>query len=144
MCVTKDYYEEYLKPEKGWDDIEFHEDKQSFWMKMISKNDKGELECNGRVRIQVDIYPKADAELNKVGEAREEPNVNPYLPLPVGRMSLSLNPLKMLEQLVGPGFRKKMYMFICIALCITICVMMFPMIFSDLISQGILSIFGLK
>jgi hypothetical protein len=64
---------------------------------MMSKNDKGELECNGKVRIQVDVYPIADAELNKVGEAREEPNVNPYLPLPIGRLTLSLNPLKMIE-----------------------------------------------
>ena len=27
MCVTKDYYDEYLKPEAGWPDITFHDDK---------------------------------------------------------------------------------------------------------------------
>ena len=32
---------------------------------MMSKNDKGEIECNGQVRIQVDVYPKADAEKNE-------------------------------------------------------------------------------
>ena len=143
MCVTKDYYEDYLKPEAGWPDIEFHEDKQSFWVKMLSKNEKGEIECNGQVRIQIDVYPIADAELNKVGNAREEPNVNPYLPLPVGRLTLSLNPLKMLEQMVGAGFRRKLYTYLCIALCCAICVMMFPMIFSNLVTKGILGIFGL-
>jgi hypothetical protein len=35
------------------------------------------------------------AEANKVGEARQEPNVNPFLPPPIGRLSFSLNPLKM-------------------------------------------------
>jgi len=70
--------------------------------------------------------------------------VNPYLPLPLGRLTLSLNPLKMLEQLVGPGFRAKMYTFLCIAVCIAILVMLFPMIFSDLISKGILAMFGLS
>ena len=144
MAIGKDYYDEYLKPECGWPDLKFHSDQQSFWIKMMSKNEKGVLECNGEVRIQIDVLPLADALKNRVGEAREEPNVNPYLPMPTGRLELSLNPLKMLEQLVGPGFRKKMYLFICIALCITILVMLFPMIFSDLISKGILAMFGLS
>ena len=153
MAVAKDYYDEYLKVERVLEDgskvaywpkdIEFHEDKQSFWVPMMSKNDKGVLECNGKVRIQVDVYPIADAVLNKVGEAREEPNVNPYLPLPVGRLTLSLNPLKMLNQFVGPGFRRKLYMFLCIALCIAICVAILPMVMSDLISKAIMSMFGL-
>ena len=144
MCIAKDYYDAYLKPECGWPEIEFHEDNQSFWVPMYFKNDKGEQECGGKVRIQVDCYPSKDAEDNKVGEAREEPNCNPYLPLPIGRLSLSLNPFKMLEQMVGPGFRRKLYCFVCCALCIAIVVMLFPMIFSDLISSGIMSMFGLK
>ena len=45
--------------------------------------------------MQIDILPKEQAEQNKVGEARQEPNVNPYLPPPVGRLSLTLNPWKM-------------------------------------------------
>ena len=154
MAVAKDYYDEYLKVEKElpdgskvtyWpNDIEFHEDKQSFWVPMLAKDEKtGKLECNGKVRIQVDVYPIADAVLNKVGEAREEPNVNPYLPLPVGRLTLSLNPLKMLNQFVGPGFRKKLYTFLCIALCIAICIAILPMVMSDLISKAIMSMFGL-
>lgn len=111
---------------------------------MIGKNeDTGKMECNGKVRIQIDVYPIADAEANKVGEAREEPNVNPYLPLPVGRLTLSLNPLKMIEQLVGAGFRRKLYMFLCIALCVAICVALLPMVMSDLISKAIMSMFGL-
>ena len=37
------------------------------------------------------------AEKNKVGDARQEPNHSPFLPPPVGRLSLSLNPFKMLN-----------------------------------------------
>lgn len=62
---------------------------------MTTRDSKGEIEKTGKVRIQIDIYPKAMAELNKVGEARQEPNANPFLPPPVGRLSFSLNPLKM-------------------------------------------------
>ena len=43
----------------------------------------------------MDIVPADYAEKNKVGSAREEPNANPFLPPPVGRLSFSLNPCKM-------------------------------------------------
>ena len=37
------------------------------------------------------------ADQNKVGDARSEPNHSPYLPPPPGRISFTLNPIKMLE-----------------------------------------------
>ncbi len=61
----------------------------------MTRDKDGKIEKTGKVRIQVDIYPKALAEMNKVGEARQEPNCNPFLAPPVGRLSFSLNPLKM-------------------------------------------------
>ena len=36
--------------------------------------------CSGKLKIQIDIVPKKDAESNPVGGGRSEPNVNPYLP----------------------------------------------------------------
>ncbi len=39
--------------------------------------------------------------MNKVGEARSEPNANPFLPPPVGRISFSLNPLKMFVSILS-------------------------------------------
>ncbi len=41
---------------------------------MLAKNEAGETEDNGHVRIRVDIVPKEYAEKNKVGSAREDPN----------------------------------------------------------------------
>ena len=43
------------------------------------------------------MVPKDHAEKNKVGAAREEPNTDPFLPPPIGRISFTLNPLKMFE-----------------------------------------------
>lgn len=53
------------------------------------------MENNGFVRVQIDILPKDYADVNNVGAAREEPNANPFLPPPIGRLSFSLNPCKM-------------------------------------------------
>lgn len=37
------------------------------------------------------------------GLGRDAPNAEPFLPPPVGRMKLSLNPITMLTQMLGPG-----------------------------------------
>ena len=43
------------------------------------------------------VVPRGFAEMNKVGPARSDPNVEPNLPPPVGRFKLSLNPISMLN-----------------------------------------------
>ena len=49
-----------------------------------------------KIRLDLRILPIAEAEKRKVGEGRENPNVEPYLPAPVGRITFSLNPFTML------------------------------------------------
>jgi len=44
--------------------------------------------------------PKFEAEACKVGMARSEPNIEPFLPPPVGRMIMSLNPCKMIVSII--------------------------------------------
>jgi hypothetical protein len=112
----------YLK--KNGMDFEFKDD-QTFWLPMESKNEKGELENNGFVRVQIDIVPKDHAENNKVGSAREEPNSDPFLPPPIGRLSFSLNPCKMYQQLVGPEMRRKICIYGCCGVCLVLCVALF-------------------
>ena len=53
--------------------------------------------------MQIEVVPITFAEKNMVGSAREDPNCNPYLPTPIGRFAFSLNPLKLLEQLLDPN-----------------------------------------
>ena len=66
-------------------------------------------EKSGRVMCSLEILPKKNAELDIVGKGREDPNVNPYLPPPVGRIEFTLNPFKMMNQCVGPKFRRRCY-----------------------------------
>ena len=119
---TREYYED-LSPEekKLYGDIEFlkkseDEDGIKFWVQCYKGRDDaaGEGEKGGRVMCSLEILPKALAEIEKVGKGRDEPNVNPYLPPPVGRFEWTLNPFKFINQLVGPKCRKKCY---CICLC---------------------------
>ena len=75
-----------------------------FWLQCEKKGNK-----MGRILCSLEILPEWYAKLNPVGEGRKEPNVSPYLPPPVGRFQWSLNPLKVLNQCVGPRFRKKLW-----------------------------------
>ena len=76
-------------------------DDSSFWVDVKGRNDKGQVESNGKVRLLIDVMPFGYAEQNKVGEARNEPNVNPFLPPPVGRISFTMNPFKMFVSIIS-------------------------------------------
>ena len=109
--------------------FEWHEEGDSFWLPMISKNNEtGELEDNGHVRIRIDITTMAFAETNKVGSAREDPNIEPFLPPPIGRLTFSFNPCDMYKQLIGPAMRRKIAIwctiFICSILCMPYCIVL--------------------
>jgi Ca2+-dependent lipid-binding protein len=98
LALNKKYYTSYLKSKLPPDyKLEF-EDDDSFWVPCKGRDEKTrEFKNNGFVRISVTVLPKEQAEANKVGEARTEPNHSPYLPAPTGRLSLSLNPFSMLS-----------------------------------------------
>jgi hypothetical protein len=49
-----------------------------------------------RVQLSLEVLPSWKATISIVGKGRDEPNVNPYLPPPVGRISFTLNPFKMI------------------------------------------------
>ena len=121
LGINKKYYESYMQEALG--PMEWKDD-STFWLPMNSKNDKGQMENNGYVRVQLDIVPADYAEKNKVGSAREEPNANPFLPPPIGRLSFSLNPCKMFNQLVGPEMRRKVYCYGCLIICLAVCILL--------------------
>ena len=102
---------------------------------MEAKNSEtGQIESNGKVKVQVDVLPADQAEKNPVGKARQDPNHSPSLPQPEGRITLSLNPFKMFAQMVSPAIRRKIMIYLCCLACIMLCVAMAPMIISNLIS----------
>lgn len=64
----------------------------------------------GTVHISCELVPEELALLNPVGHGRDEPNLDPHLPPPIGRISFTLNPFVMACQLLGPAFRRKLLM----------------------------------
>lgn len=120
-------------------DFEFKDD-QSFWVPVQSMNtETKQMEQNGFVRIQLEIVPKDYAEDNKVGAAREEPNANPFLPPPVGRVFFSLNPCVMYKQLVGPAMRRKICIYCCTITCCVLCIALFLYMIPTIIANKISS-----
>mmetsp|Transcript_3593 Transcript_3593/g.2626 ORF Transcript_3593/g.2626 Transcript_3593/m.2626 type:complete len:136 (+) Transcript_3593:2509-2916(+) len=135
MNVNKKYYTSHLKNVLKTK-LEFY-DEDSFYVEMTDADNK--QVC--KVRLGLSIIPMDQAKSNKVGEGRTEPNQSPFLPPPVGRLSLSLNPFKMFNQLVGRELRIKIYIGCCLALCCLLCIMLIPLVAGNLLTELILSIF---
>ena len=91
MNLNKKYYNSYLKQKLGDYKLEFY-DEDSFYVRTTDRDGK----YAGKVRISVNITPGEHAKSNPVGHGRTEPNQNPFLPPPVGRISFSLNPFTMI------------------------------------------------
>ena len=113
---TSDYYSNLPENCKNVGNIEFlnsDEDEEGvkFWIQ-CEKNGKK----SGRILCSLEVVPNWYTEINQVGEGRKEPNVNPYLAPPVGRLTFSMNPVTLLNQFTGPKFRKKFYCILCSAL----------------------------
>lgn len=101
---------------------------------MKAKNKKGVYEDKGKVKVQIDVLPVAAADKNPVGKARKDPNHSPSLPLPEGRIQLSLNPWKMWSQMLGPAMRRKICLFLCLLLCCVLCLSMIPTMGANFVS----------
>ena len=108
--------------------IQFTDD-DSFWI--TTKGKKGE---DIKLRLDIRIFPGSIAEKNVVGEGRNEPNIMPHLPPPIGRISFSLNPFTMLGQLVNKAYLAKLYKIICLLICCACLIAMLPMIISNIVS----------
>ena len=123
IILSQEYVDSVSAEEKrNYNNLEFlkdEEDKENnkFWVQCYQNNQK-----SGRILCSLEILPMWKAEINKVGKGRKEPNINPYLPPPVGRFQWSMNPCKLFKQCVGPRFRKKVYCTICM-ICIIIYLM---------------------
>lgn len=145
ITLTKTYYEDQIAPllkkDEQW---EFDPEEDSFWVNMISKNEDGEPENGGKIRMRIDIMCKEDADKQEVGRARAEPNHSPFLPAPVGRLTLSLNPFAMFMQLFGPSMRRKIYCACCCVVMLALCIYIIPIVAGGLITNAISSIFWTK
>ncbi len=64
------------------------------------------VETNGpngtkpKIRLDLRILPEVNAKQCPAGAARNDPNVDPVLPPPIGRIKLTFNPCKMIVSLL--------------------------------------------
>lgn len=92
--------------------------KDSEWLNMDKFNhETGIRDAMGKVCIRLQIVPLIIAEVTPAGFGQTDPNSNPFLPPPQGRMKFSLNPFVMGSELCGP---KLCAYFACCLLCIVI------------------------
>jgi hypothetical protein len=110
------------------------EEEDKFWISCMRRNEDRVLEPGGRVQVSFELVPIDQATACEVGKGREDPNIDPFLPPPVGRIKFSWNPFDMIAQVCGRSFRYKFYCACCILCCCAICIMMLPMLFSDSVS----------
>ena len=128
LKLNSDYYGSLPVEKQKLSNIEFagkdeDEEGNKFWVQLEKQGKKG-----GRVLCSLEVVPQWYADLHPVGKGRDEPNMNPFLPPPVGRLKFTLNPLKMLNQLTGPKFRKKCYFIICMVCLVIYLAFMIPYI----------------
>lgn len=71
------------------------------WFDMLTTDvESGQTSLNGQVMITVELIPKEQADASMVGHGRSEPNTNPNLPPPMGRLSIGLDPCSILWALL--------------------------------------------
>jgi hypothetical protein len=98
---NSDFYNALGTHEKS-PEIEFQKgEKEKFWLKLHKQTGN---ENGGRVLLSLEILPEWKAQICKVGKGRDEPNINPYLPPPIGRFQWSMNPFTMLVRFILIAF----------------------------------------
>lgn len=96
-----------------------------------------------KIRLSIDCVTAAEADKSPVGIGRSDPNHDPLLEAPKGRFQWTLNPFKLLEQLVGPQFRRRACLICCVVFCVLIMILIFPIFFSEIVASLFAKIFGL-
>ena len=136
VVFNKDYVKDVSDFEKEkYKSVEFlskldDPDQTKFWLQCYRNNTK-----SGRILLSLEFMPMWKAEKCLVGKGRSDPNINPFLPPPVGRFEWSFNPFKLIRQCVGPKVRKKLYITLCIICCAIYLVCLLPYMIYHLSGQ---------
>ena len=142
-----DLIEQCLYYQKNQHYIEHDEngkESHKFVKKMIlKKHNEEESEDDVKIKLSIDCVTLEEAEQSPVGIGRGDPNQNPYLEEPIGRFKWSLNPFDILNQMVGPQFRKKFWVLICVLFLLFGLLLTIPIFFSEVIARSFERLFGL-
>lgn len=112
------------------------ESETEFWLNCTRTETDGTVNPSGSVLCSLELLPMWKADQVKVGKGRDDPNCNPFLPPPVGRIRFSLNPYVLIGQLVGPRIRDKFVLFVCGILLAVFIASFLPGIIKHLISEA--------
>lgn len=94
-----------------WDDDDPPDAK---WIKIESVDHKTHARnYMGEVCVSMELVPLERAKQMPVGNGRSNPNNSPYLPPPAGRLSFSLNPFKVFNDLLGPSICNRILCCLC-------------------------------
>ena len=105
-----------------------------FWCEMINADGI----VKGKVLLSIEAVPKQEFDSRKAGYGRSDPNENPTLPKPVGRLKFSLNPCVAIYSLLGPRLCRQLSCLIGIVLLILLAYYMIPVI----LGEGIYELFA--
>jgi hypothetical protein len=119
--------------------VPLDEDPSKMDRSKMTKDDIAFFENPPRIVMSLQLVPKELLEKFPAGDGRSEPNKNPVLPKPVGRLKFTLNPFSLLYQLVGPEVYYKICGLLCKVLCCVICILLayytIPVVFGNIVSQ---------
>ena len=123
----KEAFQSLLKMAKSTVGMADPPDSQMFqlWRKDFNTQERRKM---GKVWLSVSIWPKRQAEGFPSGTGRSAPNVNPYLPPPVGRMHFSLNPFYVFYELCGPQLMCRFLLCLCFVITLLLLVFCQPLI----------------
>ena len=80
------------------------------------------------------MVPAADLVKLPAGHGRSEPNTNPVLPKPTGRLQLWDNPIAIMYKLLGPDLCRKISGALCCLVLLLITFNMLPVIFGNIVT----------
>lgn len=137
MILHKVYWDTYLKEQlEEIDDemanqVTFEDDPEKFWVPILYKDSETEIvENRGWMQVTVHMMLASEAEKYPQGEAREEPNNEPFCPEPEGRIKFTVNPFDLIGQIIPPDVLRKIYGYLCCGLFCFLFILMAPNIIS--------------
>ena len=88
------------------------------WLSMYKHNfETDKQDFMGKLLVSIEILPEKVYLGKPAGFGRSDPNMNPRLPAPVGRLRFSWNPFYMLMELLGPKICMRCA---CVILCVSV------------------------
>ena len=121
-------------------------EKAKFWLPLVrTKGEDGERPkgYDGKnppeLLLSVQLVPECRLPELEAGSGRSEPNTNPVLPKPVGRLQFTINPFAMCFRLLGPRLCNRLMRVFCLLLCILMLYYMLPVVFTNVLTVPVLS-----